>query len=207
MPDPVPPTTWRATGSKKDAQHLTDSIVAAMIDNSVGTKARNLLMNYAKAQWLVQRLASGDAVSRADFNQAALVLPEGIFPLPVDNVDLKDQRKAQAEANKAASDARAKRLTKLTTDLANHRGATQELLTAFEKSGAQIPAAKKSATAAQTAPTAVGFLLTDTAVSALSAPTKAVLKNLGVVQTQVDVAKSVTLPRKRKPPTFPISFM
>lgn len=178
-------------------QRSCDSLVAATIDSDVAPRSRMLLARLARTLWLIRRLASGQAVTRAAFLGAPMVLPAGIFPLPSTSDDLKATRQAQADAAKAASDARNKEMAQLAADLAARRDAREELLGAFERAGAQ-PAAKPAGrkAVALSAPNPSGFVLSDTAAGALSASTRTTLADLGIGATGVDVAKSVTLLEK-----------
>jgi hypothetical protein len=121
-------------------------------------------------------------------------LPDGIFPLPVAGLDLKDHRKGEAEAKKAYVETRRQRLAQLSADLASHHQATDELLNTFERTGAQPvtnPTTNRAGAAGAQPP--VGFMLPGAAAKALTDSTKTVLKGLGVAETHIDVAKSVTL--------------
>jgi hypothetical protein len=173
----------------------SDSIVAATIDGSVASKVRGLLVRSARALWLIRRLAAAAApLSRSAFLSAPLVLPDGIFPLPVADVGLNAQHRELAKANQAAVEARQKRLAQLAADLASYRQAAEELLSTFEKTGAQPatnPAPRLTAAAGVNAP--AGFLLLGAAAESLSDATKAALEKVGIAPTQIDVAKSVTL--------------
>ncbi len=176
----------------------SDSIVAATIDGSVASQARGLLVRTARTLWLIGRLGGPAPLSRSSFLSAPFVLPEGIFPLPAANAGLSAQRQTQARASQAAVAARQQRLGQLAGDLASHRQATEELLSAFEQSGAQ-PAANPAArlTAGGGGGSSAGFLLPDDAAKSLSDATKAALKKVGVAATQIDIAKSVTLLEKQ----------
>jgi hypothetical protein len=176
----------------------SDSIVAALIDSSVSPSGRALLVRSARAIRLIRRLADASPLTRSAFLGAPLMVPAGIFPLPVGDVDLKERRLAQATAARAALDARQKRLAQLAANLESHHQATSELMNAFEQMGAQPSvnqAARQPATAGLT--TRAGFLLSDTAVSSLSDSTRAVLQSVGVADSVIDVAKSVTLLERR----------
>lgn len=179
-------------------QRSSDSLVAATIGQDVAQRVRALLTRLARTLWLIRRLAGEGPVTRAMFQGAPLVLPAGVFPLPSATDDLKTKRKAQADAAKAAQTARNKEMAQLAAELAARRGASEELLGAFERAGAQ-PAAKSSSrrsAAASRLATPVGFLLSDGAAAALSKSTKTALAQVGIGATQIDVAKSVTLLEK-----------
>jgi hypothetical protein len=180
------PAVFTASAAFKTAYTQTaDSIVAATIDSSVAPKVRGLLVRTARALALIRRLGGTAPLSRSAFSSAPLVLPAGIFPLPLADageIGLSSQRKALARTNQTAVEARQKRKAQLAADLASHRQAAEELLSAFEQAGAQ-PAA--------------GFLLPDGAAESLSDATKATLKKAGIAAGRIDVAKSVTLLERR----------
>jgi hypothetical protein len=178
---------------KKSYVDTADSIVAAAIESFVSAQVRSLLVKAAHALWVIRRLADETPLSRNAFTSAPLVLPDGIFPLPVENVDLKDQQTAQAKANQAAMAARQKRLAQLASDLSSRRQAIDELLSTFEGSVAQPsvnPTPRRNVAARAKAP--AGFLLSDAAGKSLSDTTKATLKKAGLSATQVDIAKTIT---------------
>jgi hypothetical protein len=126
-------------------------------------------------------------------------MPKGIFPLPLADLGLKDQREAKATANQAALDARRQRLAGLTQDLANQRAATAELLGTFELTGAAPATSPSTARTAGGVTTigSTGFLLPDSAAGALSAATKSALGKAGLAARGIDVAKSVAVLEKR----------
>ena len=169
---------------------VADSIVAAAIAGTVSPKLQALLTRAARALWLAGRLAAGSAPSRREFLSTSILLPDGIFPLPVSGADLRDQHKAANAASQAYLAARQKQVAQLTTNLITNRQAISELLGTFERTGAQPPAAPN-------APAVVGFQLPDAAAQALTDSTKGVLSRAGVAVTRIDVAKSVTLLEKQ----------
>jgi hypothetical protein len=172
----------------------SDSIVAAAIDRSVQSQARSFLVRIARSLWLARRLAAGTPVSRSAFAGAVFVLPAGIFPLPVSDVDLKSLREKQSKAMAAAADARRQRLAQLAADLAEYRNAAEELVTAFERSAPQTaPAAQPRTDTAPQSRAAPGFVLPDAAAQSLSDATKAAFQKVGIPATRIDVAKTVAL--------------
>lgn len=184
---------------------VSDSIVAAAIDDSVPPTVRGFLVDTARALWLVQRLADSAPVTRAAFANAALILPAGIFPLPGSDPGLKANRAAKAAANAKALEARRKQAAQLGQDLADQRAAMDELLSAFELSSsdpAPAPATTTPATAAAAAPAAAparsaGFVLPASAAAGLSKPTLSVLAKAGLSTTSIDIPKSVSLLERR----------
>jgi hypothetical protein len=178
--------------------HIADSIVAAAIDGGITPNVRALLVRTERSLWLIRRLAANDSLSREEFLRAPVLMPQGIFPLPVSGADLRAQRQAQAAANQAYLQARQKQLAQLTSDLESNRTAIDELLGTFERTGAQQPPSTTVAgTASQNLPAVIGFQLPDASAQALTTTTKGALQKIGVATTQIDVAKSVTLLEKR----------
>lgn len=170
----------------------SDSVVAAMIDTSVPAKVRALLVEVARALGLIRRLATGPGVTRSGYTGAPLVLPHGIFPLPPETADLKEQQSAAAAALRSNADARGRRVAGLTADLTAHRAAVDELLDAFERTDAQ--AANGHAPAASPAGArSGGFALAAAATERLTGATREVLRSAGLAGGQIDVAKAVTL--------------
>ena len=166
-------------------RHSSDSIVAAAIDISVSASTRSLLVSVAKALWTVQRMAADKPIARRAWAAAPLILPTGIFPLPTARMDLRAERNKQAEASRAASEARQKTLAQLATEIKNHRDAIKELLSAFEQTGV-------GASGAGAQKNGRGFQLPAVAESALSATTREALNTVGAT-AGFDVAKTITL--------------
>jgi hypothetical protein len=175
-------------------EQTVNSIIAAGIQSSISAKVRSLLVKVARTLWLVRRLAEETPLSRNGFTNAPILLPGGIFPLPVADVDLKNALEEQAKANTAALAARRKRQARLAADLSSYRNTIDELLNAFQESGVQpsgTPKTRRNPAARIAAP--VGFLLPDTVAKSLGDATRAIIKKAGISTTHVDVAKTVTL--------------
>jgi hypothetical protein len=169
---------------------VADSIVAAAIDAAVPAKTRALLARLARALWLARRLADDASVSRDDALAAWLLFPEGILPLPSTSRDSRAELRASAEARAKRMDAQRERVTLLTTELAAHRSAAEELVGALERGGA--------ATATRAGGDRLGGLtLAPDAATALTQPTRRVLDSLGLTGGRVDVAKAVALLDRR----------
>jgi hypothetical protein len=178
---------------------VADSVVAAAVDNTIAVRVRTRLSDAIRGLWLIRRMAEETPVTRAAFVNAALVMPAGIFPLPVADPSLKDQREAKAKANQAALDTRRKHMADLAKDLADQRAAADELLGTFELTGA-APAANPVTARVAAGVTSVGptgFMLPDSAAGTLSATTKSALGKVGLATSGIDVAKSVTVLEKR----------
>jgi hypothetical protein len=197
----APSSFVNTDGFTRPYVQIADSIVAAAIEISVLPKVRGLLSSTARTLWLIRRLANAEPLSQNAFTAAPLVLPAGIFPLPAANADLLGQRKAQAEAVKAAIEARQKRLAQLAAELGSYRQAVDELVSVFEHAGAQQPAVNTVSSRiigpTGSIATPAGFLLTELAATSLGTPTREALAQIGLSTTEVDVAKSVMLLEKK----------
>lgn len=179
-------------------QRLSDSVVASAIDASVPSKVRELLVEALRALWLIVRLSKNQRVTQAQFANAALVMPPGIFPVPADDQSLEDQRAAKAANNAKALAARRARLTQLAQDLASRRAAIEELLTAHEHSTTlHAPAPPISSARSATIRSLGGFVLPTSASSALSPQTLAALAKAGLPTTSIDVPKTVASLERR----------
>lgn len=171
-------------------RRVTDSIVAAAIDLSVSPRARTRLVALAKTIWVVRRLADGRPFSHSAFRQARLVLPTGVFPLPFSGVNVRGQRREDAEARSTGREERRRTVRRLSEQLAAHRRAADELLEAFEREGAQpAPAPRSDATRRVVG----GFALADEAARGLTDATRRVLKDAGLSDGAVDVARAMAL--------------
>lgn len=166
---------------------MSDSVVAATIDTAVPPKVRALLVELARALGLIRRLASGATVRRGAYASAPLVLPPGIFPLPVLTADLREQRALAAAADTTRAKARGQRLTQLTDELTAHRAAVDELVDAFVRLGARPTNGDRAG----------GFALADAAVGQLTDPTREVLRAAGLTNGRVDLVKTVALLERR----------
>jgi hypothetical protein len=178
---------------------IADSIVASAIGGGTSPKLRSFLVRAARSLWVIGRLAANETISRREFLRVPILMPEGIFPLPLTGADLSAQRQAQAAADQGYRDARQKQLAQLTSELQANRTAIGELLSTFERTGAQQPsntAVVATTAASQTPRAVVGFQLPDASAAMLTATTKGALQKINVATTQIDVAKSVTLLEK-----------
>lgn len=167
---------------------VTNSIVIAAIDPSVTPQARALLAGLAQTLGLIQKLAEPQdypAYTNRDFRTQLIVVPEGIFPLPVKGQDVTQLLQPEQDRRDKISQNQAKRI-EMSQDLAAHRAAVQDLVTTFEKSQGRC----------QTTPPppsgSCGFLLSETDVNQLGDGTKAVLKKNGFDLSRLDVAVAST---------------
>ena len=168
---------------------VTNSIVAAAIDQAVASNVRSFLVSLAKTLGFIQRLAASpenQVNSKDDFLSQIIILPEGIFPLPVIDQDV--SQLLQAEADRLVKIAQNQaQLLEQSQRLAANRNAIRDLLTTFEKS---IPQPNQSASSPNGHS---GFLLSNTDVNSLRDETKAVLQENGFDLSKIDVAMAVSL--------------
>lgn len=175
-------------------RRTTDSIVAAAIDLAVSPRARTRLVTLAKTIWVIRRVATGASLSRSAFRDAHLVLPIGIFPLPFAGVDVKGQRRENAEARASVREERRRTVKRLSGQLAAFRRAASETLEAFEREGAQPTPSTRRATSRRLLG---GFVLAESTARGLSDATRDVLADIGLADGAVDVARAVTLLERR----------
>jgi hypothetical protein len=192
--DPNPSQFVQSEAYAQVVTKVADSIVAAAIDSAVSGGIRSLLVRAAKMLWLILRLAQGTPLSRGAFYEAPLILPGGVFPLPVTVDDAGDARKKQASANAVAVANSRKRVAQLAAELASYRQAGKELLNAFELHAAQAQAKLATpAKALQRANTPLGFLLPDAAKESLTDVTRAALQKAGISAAHIDIPKTLAL--------------
>lgn len=175
---------------------VADSIIAAACLPAVPAVTKTLLVNLAKALWLLQHLADRDDVTRNELQSVAILLPENIFPLPPSTPSLAAHRKAQAEAVKKDQEQRRLKLLEMSRDLGEHRGAVRELLGAFERSGTRA-APGGIARIAPAGRATAGFSIPDEDTRSFSDSTRRVLRDARIPETGLDVAKAVTLIENR----------
>lgn len=185
---------------------VSESLVAAAIDDTVSPQVRLLLVDVLRALWLIRQLADGSAITRGAFAGVVIIMPAGIFPLPTSDPSLKSEGDARTAANAAALEARRAQLTQLAEQLATQRAAVEELMSAFALSSDAAAVAPASGPSQDSAPGAApvpspsrspGFVLSGGAVSGLSSSTQAALADAGLSTTNIDVPKSVSLLERR----------
>lgn len=183
---------------KKLRSDLTHSLVAAAIDPAVTAKVRGLLVGLARTVGLVMKLAKSNAndYARTEFYDQLIVLPEGLFPLPVSKQNVEAEEAADEDRRKKAAADREK-VVALSEELAANKAAVSDLLTTYER-GTFRPGRAVSrfepSDAGVTAPG--GFVLADGDVDRLSAGTRKVLDGAGIAGS-IDVARAVSLIEKR----------
>jgi hypothetical protein len=196
---------------------LNDSLVASimLVDQPPRTKSLILYLRYAL--FLAEQLAADKLTSQSVLD-LRILLPSGLFPLPASGQSLADERAAQRKQTDALNAERAKQLQALAAQLSDQRNAVNELVRAFEllDVSAAKPASGSAGAASAAAPhlaaassaggsssvvvappgstvsaKRVPFVLPAETTGKLSAATKHVLTKLGVLETEVDVAKAV----------------
>ncbi len=172
---------------------VMNSIVVAAIDQTVASNVRSLLVSLAKTVGFIQRLAGlpeDQVYSKDDFHAQTIILPEGIFPLPVAGQDISQLLQAEKDRLEKIAQNQAQYLQQ-SQELSANRNAIRDLLTAFEKS---VPQPNQSASNPNGR---TGFLLSDADVNSLKDETKTVLQDTGFDLSKIDVATAVSLLEKK----------
>ena len=181
---------------EKVRAQLDDSLIASAVLPTVAgsTKSRLLYLRYAI--YLVEQLASGKLSSQSVLD-VPIVLPSGVFPLPARDQSLASVRTGQRDQRDTQGADRAKEVSALARQLGNQNAAVGELVRAFQSHDVQNEmSSTPSPTPAgvpSSSPRRIAFVLPAEATSKLSESTRSVLTGAGVLDTQVDVAKAVTL--------------
>ncbi len=182
---------------------VTNSIVIAAIEQNISAKVRSLLVGLAKILGLIQKLGDlreGQSYSKADFHSQIIILPGGIFPLPTTKQDISKINKAKKERLERSAKNQEKLLT-FSKELTTNQNAINDLLATFEKSTIQPKRpkseSKKNAATANRDIAPSGFMLSDKDVNSLNNETKAVLKKVGLENSNVDVARATSLIEKQ----------
>jgi hypothetical protein len=180
---------------KKVRAQLDDSLIASAVLPDVPAKTKSLLLYLRYAVFLTEQLAAGRLPSEGILD-IPIVLPSGVFPLPAAGQSLASVRAAQRDQRDTQGKQRAQQLSALAGQLRDQNTAINELVRAFQSHDVQneAPATPSSPSPAGVPPSRkIAFVLAPDTTSKLSAGTKTVLTNIGVLDTQVDVAKAVTL--------------
>lgn len=181
-----PPSEVAKDGAYAAAKRrLGDNIVAAAIDPSVSPQTRAMLAAAASTVATIEALAAGRQVSRRGVEDAVIVLPDAIFPLPRADWSLGAQRAQQREQEKKDRERARARLQQLSHDLTAQRQAIDEIVgtIATRSSEASQPAKRPRPSGAAEVATrmrSTGFLLSADEHAALSSSTRGVLQRLGV---------------------------
>lgn len=163
---------------------VADSIVAAAIDATIAVGVRSLLVNLGKTLGLIQKLAGmpvEQVYSKDDFLNQVIILPQGIFPLPLIGQDVSQMLQDERDRRDRIAQDQAFLLNQAQR-LAANRNAIRDLLAVFEKS---VP---------QPSPNGhVGFVLSAGDINSLRDETKVVLQENGFDLANVDVPLAVSL--------------
>jgi hypothetical protein len=175
---------------KQTFKAVSESLVATAIDSSIIPKVKSLVINLAKALQVINLIVKEKPITREQISQIKMVLPSDIFPLPLESTNLKEHRKLQAETQKKAIEERQKKSLALSEELKRYTAAADEILKIFDSSSLEdeLPdtSTKKRG----------GFFLPPTGVKKMSAATKNVVKQIGLNDEEIDVAKTVTILEK-----------
>jgi hypothetical protein len=177
---------------------LTQSVVAAAIDQSVTPNLRGLLVALARTAGLVIKFAGSDAFdyTRSEFYEQTIVLPEGLFPLPVAKHDIEQDARAADERRRRAIAERQK-VVDLAKELSANKAAIRDILTTYEKASFRPGRAVAMFTASEAGATGPGgFVLSESDADRLSADTRKVIETAGI-SGSIDVARTTSLIERR----------
>lgn len=192
---------------------VTDSIVAAAIDTAVSAKTKFILQQLARSLKGINDLKDAQPVSRHSMQLFKILLPQGIFPLPLVDSDLKDHRTDQIKNRKELEIKLDKQKKELLQEINNSNEAIKELLDTFDTmkpaTRPRTTGSTRTARAARAASGAAtegasaelskisGFVLAKNLVTDLKNPVKETLKKTGLPIDELDVAKAIPLLEKR----------
>lgn len=182
------PTRFVATAAYKQAlKSVSESLVAAAIDNGVGARAKTIISDLAKILQVINLISKAAPVTKEQIDQIKFILPEGIFPLPLAETNLKEEKREKAAQRKKAIEERQKRQQALADDLTSYSSAIAEVLDIFDNSSLDddaVPPTRKKKS---------GFFIPSKSMQYLSATTKNTLKKVGLDIDDIDVAKTVSV--------------
>ena len=172
---------------KQTYKAVSESLVAAAIDNTVSPKSKSLIVNLTKALQVIHLMLKDTPVTREQVTQIKIILPSGIFALPLLNTNLKEHRKKQAETKRKAVEERQKKNFDLSQELKSYTTALDEILKVFDSidrddDDSPVDTGKRK----------VGFFMPKIAVQKVSAETKNVIKKIGLSAEDIDVSKTVS---------------
>jgi len=194
-------------------QAVTDSIVASAIDTGSSAKTKFILLQLARALKGISDLKESRAVSRSSMQLFKIMLPQGIFPLPLVDADLKEHREKQIKSRRELEEKQVKLKKELLQEIDDSNTAIKELLDTFDTmkplprprttgstrtAKAARAAAGSAAGEASAEPNKIsGFVITKNLVNDLKNPVKETLKKTGLPIDDLDVAKAIPLLEKR----------
>jgi hypothetical protein len=177
---------------KRLRARLDDSLIASAVLPDVPADTKSLLLYLRYAVFLTEQLAA-DRLPSEGILDVPIVLPSGVFPLPAGGQSLASVRAAQRDQRDTQGKQRAEQLSALAGQLRDQNTAIDELVRSFQAHDVQAEAPATPSPAELSPSGKTAFVLAPDATSELSAGTKTVLTKIGVLDTQVDVAKAVAL--------------
>lgn len=174
---------------------VSDSIVAAAIDDGVTAKNKFILVQLTRALKAISDLGHESPVTRLSMQSFKIVLPGEIFPLPLVDPDLKEHRSEQIKNRKEAEAASTKQKKELLAEIDQYNDAVNDLLDTFDKVTESNTARARSGAAAVSKTS--GFVLTKDRLATLKNPVKETLKKTGLSVEELDVAKAIPILEKQ----------
>src|SRR5690606_29692023 len=113
-------------------QAVTDSIIASAIDTGTAVKTKYLLQQLARALKGINDLKESRTLTRQSVQLFKIVLPEGIFPLPLVGSDLKDHRSEQIKKRKEIEAKLLKQKEELMKEIEDSNKAISDLMNGFD---------------------------------------------------------------------------
>ena len=202
------PVAFAATSDYSNSlRAVTDSIVASAIDTDTSAKTKFILQQLARGLKGINDLKDANPISRLTMQQFKILLPQGIFPLPLVDADLKDHRTNQIKKRKDLEVKLAKEKKELLQEIDHSNEAIKELLGVFDTKKPEVARTTgavrtaRAAAAAAAAPPELnkisGFVLAKDLVNGLKNPVKETLKKTGLAIDDLDMAKAIPLLEKQ----------
>lgn len=176
---------------------VSDSIVAAAIDNSTTAGSKFILVQLARSLKAIHDLGHSSPVTRLSIQSFRIVLPGEIFPLPLVDADLKEHRAAQIKNRKEVEAASIKQRKELLAEIGEYNEAVNDLLDIFDKTTESNAAFVRSRAAAASVSKTGGFVLVKERLATLKNPVKETLKKSGLSLDELDVAKAIPILEKQ----------
>ncbi|MFZ1321222.1 MAG: hypothetical protein WAT71_06660 [Ignavibacteria bacterium] len=181
---------------------LTESLIASAIDDTVSPKSKSLIFNLAKALQTINLLTKETAITKEKVLQIKIVLPSGIFPLPLEKTNLVADRKKEVQNKKKIVEENQKRRLQLSDELKNYNSTIEELVSLFDNSEKdehiEVPSSSKIKR---------GFYLPKSGTQKLTDLAKKTIKKTGFETDQIDIVKTITnLEKKAAQTAFEISL-
>jgi hypothetical protein len=162
---------------------ITNSIIASTIIPTVSSGTKSFTVFVIYALHLIKQLATS-SLSSERINDAIIVIPRGIFPLPpVKDVLAEEHRKEKEEREKAFEETK-KKIEEISQHLKGNNNAILEVINTFEKSDSDQRKRNH------------GFTLSREVSHNISDDTKRIVRNNGLSADEIDVAKAVTILEK-----------